>query len=198
MDTTRLLKHIGDISNTPLHIQYVSVGMLVAETIAYNIALQRLVGQTELIKHINARMLRSIEWQKANIPTFLLETGCDELDDPSLYETRPKLGVNNFKLSTVLNNEVATVHKAVENLVFTDSDEPIDESNVVLDLINWLKDNSKRTDVDATVALVDYGLDSLLGYELICFVSDQYQVEIDLHELDQTVSIESLARRIIS
>ena len=93
-----------------------------------------------------------------------------------------KIQIDQSKTSTEKPNNTARHSKS-----FSDGD------SVKKHLTEWLKQNTKRNVVETSVPLVEYGLDSLLGYELVCFIEEKFDQTFDISVVDANTSIDSLA-----
>ncbi len=54
----------------------------------------------------------------------------------------------------------------------------LDRANIRLILVDWLRKNTRRAQIDESISLNKLGIDSLLGYEMLCFVEEEFGVRL--------------------
>jgi len=74
----------------------------------------------------------------------------------------------------------------------------VTHESVALQILAWLKTHSRANVIDRSHSLSELGIDSLLAYELLCFVEDTFQIEVDESWILERPSTDALADRIIA
>jgi len=145
-------------------------------------------GPTETLAYqLGAQVCRSPN----KITSLISESGCSCLIDTIELET---LCIESAEIpAQYLYVVVGEIFSQLLTYNIRHSKSFSDGDSVKKHLTEWLKQNTKRNVVETSVPLVEYGLDSLLGYELVCFIEEKFDQTFDISVVDANTSIDSLA-----
>jgi acyl-CoA synthetase (AMP-forming)/AMP-acid ligase II/alkylation response protein AidB-like acyl-CoA dehydrogenase/acyl carrier protein len=102
------------------------------------------------------------------------------------------------ELRETARSKVEPTQDRHQELPASTSNNLLDLIDLRLDLTNWLKTHRRLSTVDPATPLTSYGVDSLLGYELLCYVEDTFGVTLPEAIIANRPSINDLAEKIIA